>query len=76
MEIKGYKYDTEAEGQVASDSLNAYYGIPVSPDDVTQKWVEVEYPTADDKYYIIWDASLNVVLGEPEDIELATPPTS
>ena len=76
MEVNGYKYTTGQEAINAIETCNTYYGIPVSPNDVTQNWVE--YHTADLNepvfYYITFDESLEVVLGEPTDFEVTTPP--
>ena len=76
MEVNGYKYTTEQEAIDAREACDTYYGIPVSPDDVTQNWVE--YLTADLDtpifYYIKFDESLKVVLGNPTDFEVTIPP--
>ena len=76
MEVNGYKYTTEQEAIDAREACDTYYGIPVAPDDVTQNWVE--YQTADLNepifYYITFDESLKVVLGNPTDFEVTTPP--
>lgn len=75
MTITGYKYTTEAEAQAAVQSCNTFYGIPKSPDDVTQKWCD--YNTADlDSpvfYYITFDSSLTAVLGEPTEFDVTIP---
>jgi hypothetical protein len=76
MEITGYKYTNEQDVINAREQVDTYYGIPVSPDDVTKNWID--YQTA--KYntpifwYIIFDDSLKVVLEEPETFEVTTPP--
>jgi hypothetical protein len=44
MEITGYKYTNEQDAIDAREQVDTYYGIPVSPDDVTQNWVD--YNTA------------------------------
>jgi len=76
MQVNGYKYTTEQEAINAREACDTYYGIPVSPDDVTQNWVE--YQTADLDtpifYYIKFDESLTVVLGNSTDFEVTTPP--
>jgi hypothetical protein len=76
MEITGYKYDTEQEAIDAREACDTYYGIPVSPDDVTQNWVD--YQTAElnnpNFWYIIYNDSLNVILGTPETFDVETPP--
>lgn len=76
MVITGYKYTNEQDAIDAREQLDAYYGIPVSPDDVTQNWVDYNTATLDTPifYYIIFDESLKVVLGEPETFEVTTPP--
>jgi len=76
MEVNGYKYSTEQEAIDAREACDTYYGIPVSPDDVTQNWVEYETAKLNNPifYYITFDESLKVVLGEPTDFEVTTPP--
>jgi hypothetical protein len=76
MEINGYKYNTEQEAINAREACDTYYGIPVAPDDVTQNWVEYQAASLDNPifYYITFDESLKVVLGNPTDFEVTTPP--
>jgi hypothetical protein len=75
MLINGYKYTTEQEAINARKLVDAYYGIPVSPEDVTQNWVDYNTATLDNPifYYIIFDESLQVVLGEPITFNVTTP---
>ena len=75
MLINGYKYTTEQDAINARELVDAYYGIPVSPDDVTQNWVDYQTANLDNPifYYIIFDESLTVVLGEPETFEVIIP---
>jgi hypothetical protein len=76
MEIIGYKYTNEQDAINARELVDTYYGIPVSPDDVTQNWVDYQIATLDNPifWYIIFDESLTVVLGDPETFEVTTPP--
>jgi hypothetical protein len=76
MEVNGYKYTTEQEAINARETCDTYYGIPVAPDDVTQNWVEYETASLDTPifYYITFDESLKIVLGNPTDFEVTTPP--
>jgi hypothetical protein len=76
MEVNGYKYNTEQEAIQAREACDTYYGIPVSPDDVTQNWVEYETASLDTPifYYITFDESLKVVLGNPTDFEVTIAP--
>jgi hypothetical protein len=75
MEVLGYKYTNEQDAINAREQVDAYYGIPVSPDDVTQNWVDYQTAEYDTPifWYIIFDDSLKVVLGEPETFEVTTP---
>lgn len=75
MEIIGYKYTNEQDAINARELVDAYYGIPVSPEDVTQNWVDYNTATLDNPifYYIIFDESLEVVLGQPETFEVIVP---
>jgi hypothetical protein len=74
--LEGYKYITEQDAINARELVDTYYGIPVSPDDVTKNWVDYNTATLDNPifYYIIFDESLKVVLGEPTNFEVITPP--
>lgn len=74
--INGYKYTNEQDAINAREQCDAYYGIPVSPDDVTQNWVDYQTASLNNPifYYIIFDESLRVVLGEPITFDVTTPP--
>jgi hypothetical protein len=76
MLINGYKYTNEQDAIDAREQVDVYYGIPVSPDDVTQNWVDYNTANLDNPifYYITFDDSLRIVLGEPITFEVTTPP--
>ena len=67
IDVLGYKYDIESDAINARESVDSYYGIPVSPDDVTQNWVEYNEASLNEPifWYINSNDTLNVVLGEP-----------
>lgn len=75
MEITGYKYTIEQDAIDARELVDAYYGIPVSPKDVTQNWCDYETANLNNPifYYIRFDESLQVVLGEPTIFEVTVP---
>jgi hypothetical protein len=72
--INGYQYITEQEAINARELCDTYYGIPVSPDDVTQNWVDYQFAELNDPqfYYIVFDDSLLPVLGQPTEFEVIT----
>jgi hypothetical protein len=74
--IKGYIFQTEPEAITARESVDAYYGIPVAPDDVTQNWVDYQFAELNTPqfWYIVFDASLAPILGTPIEFEVVTPP--
>ena len=74
MLINGYKYTNEQDAIDARKQCADYYGLPVNPDDVTQYWVDYETAELDTPifWYIIFDESLRVVLGEPTQFEVTT----
>ena len=76
MLINGYKYTTEQEAIDARKQCADYYGLPVTPDDVTQYWVDYETAVFDSPvfWYIEFDESIEVVLGEPITFDVTTPP--
>ena len=75
MEITGYKYTIEQDAIDAREQCDAHYGIPVSPEDVTQNWCDYETANLNNPifYYIRFDESLQVVLGEPTIFEVTVP---
>jgi hypothetical protein len=70
--MKGYKYNIEQQAIDARETCDAYYGIPVSPDDVTQNWVDYNFAELNSPqfWYIIYDETLLPVLGQPEDFNV------
>ena len=73
--INGYKYTTEQEAIDARKQCADYYGLPVAPDDVTQNWVDYQTANLNDPifYYITFDESLKVVLGDPTTFDVILP---
>jgi hypothetical protein len=74
--INGYQYPTEQEAINAREACDTYYKIPVSPDDVTQNWVEYQFAELNTPqfWYIVFDESLTPILGTPTEFEVVTPP--
>jgi hypothetical protein len=74
--INGYQYNTEQEAINAREACDAYYGIPVAPDDVTQNWVDYQFASLNNPqfWYIVFDESLTPILGTPTQFEVVTPP--
>ena len=75
MEVTGYKYTNEQDAIDAREQCDTYYGIPVSPDDVTQNWVDYNTANLDNPifYYIQYHKSLRVVLGDPSIFDVTVP---
>jgi len=74
--MQGYQYTTETQAIEARQQCDSFYGIPKSPDDVTQHWVEYNFAELNDPkfWYIIYDVSLLPILGEPTEFEVIYPP--
>ena len=74
MEITGYKYTNEQEAIDARKQCADYYGLPVTPDDVTKYWVDYNTAELDTPvfWYIVFDESIRVILGEPTQFEVTT----
>ena len=72
MLINGYKYTTEQEAIDARKQCADYYCLPVTPEDVTQYWVDYETAELDTPifWYIQFDSSIEMILGEPTDFEV------
>jgi hypothetical protein len=73
--INGYKFTTEQDAINARESVDTYYGIPVTPDDVTQNWVNYKLAELNTPqfWYINFNDSLEVVLREPTEFEVVQP---
>lgn len=65
MEL-AYIFNTEQEAKDAVNTINIYYGIPVSADAVTQTWCD--YYEKSGKWIINYDESLFPILGEPIEL--------
>lgn len=63
MFTKGYIFNTESDAIQSLMLIIAYFGIPVSPDAVTQTYTE--YQQWGDQWAILYDESLEPVLGSP-----------
>ena len=76
MEITGYKYTNEQEAIDARKQCADYYGLPKTPDDVTQYWVDYETAELDTPifWYIVFDESIRAILGEPTQFEVTQEP--
>jgi len=74
--INGYKYDTEQKAIDAREGCDAYYGIPVAPNDITQNWVDYKFAKYNKPqfWYIQYDNSLLPILGKPIEFEVIEPP--
>jgi hypothetical protein len=75
MEVTGYKYTNEQDAIDARELVDTYYGIPVSPDDVTQNWVDYQTANLDNPifWYITFDESIEQILGQPTTFEVTIP---
>ena len=73
--INGYQYNTEQDAINAREACDAYYSIPVSPDDVTQNWVDYQFAELNNPqfWYIVFDESLTPILGQPTEFEVIQP---
>ena len=77
MQVTGYKYTNEQDAIDAREQCDAYYGIPVTTEDITQNWVDYNTANLDNPifWYITFDDSLRIVLGEPStfDVTVSNP---
>lgn len=65
----GYIYKTEQEAINAVNSVNKYYGIPISEDSVTQTFTDFNH-IENIGYFIVYIEELKEILGEPTEIIL------
>lgn len=74
MIVIGYKYETESDAMQARKDCADYYGLPKTPDDITKYWIDYSFAELNDPqfWYIIYDESILVILGEPTEFEVIT----
>lgn len=63
--IKGWKFLNENDAKAARQICNNYYGFPKPWDNVTLNWCD--YSTDGEIWFIRYDESIEVVLGEPQE---------
>ena len=75
MEVLGYKYTNEQDAIDARKECADYYGLPKSPEDVTQYWVDYNEAELNTPifWYIVFDESIRIILGKPTEFEIITP---
>ena len=64
--MRGWIFDSEQDAVTAIADINAYFGIPVSPDSVTQTYTE--YLPWGDAWAIMEDESLVWLLGDAVEL--------
>jgi hypothetical protein len=76
MLINGYKYTNEQEAIDARKQCADYYGLPTAPENVTKYWVNYETASLDTPvfWYIVFDESIEQILGQPTEFEVTPPP--
>lgn len=72
MEVLGYKYTNEQDAIDARKACADYYGLPVSPEDVTQYWVDYKIAELNEPifWYITFDESIRIILGQSTNFEV------
>jgi hypothetical protein len=75
MEVLGYKYTNKQDAIDARKACADYYGLPKSPEDVTQYWVDYNEAELNTPifWYIVFDESIRIILGKPTEFEIITP---
>jgi hypothetical protein len=71
----GYQYFTEQEAIDARKQCADYYGLPKAPEDETIYWVDYQTASLNTPifWYIQFDSSIEMILGEPTEFEIITP---
>ncbi len=72
MLINGYKYIVEQDAIDARKACADYYGLPTAPENTTKYWVnyETSYHDVPVFWYIIFDKSIEEILGTPSVFEI------
>lgn len=65
----GYKYNTEHEAINAVNLCDTYYYYPKQGLE-TQHWTSYKYSEPDGFWYISFDKSIEVVLGQPTEFDV------
>ena len=70
--MTGYKFTNELDAQAARLACDNHFGYP-KEDCVTQHWVDYQNSELDGFWYIIFDESIEAVLGAGEEFEITQP---
>jgi hypothetical protein len=65
----GYTFATEQEAIDSRILCDTYYGYPLEGA-VTSHWIDYEFSSLDNFYYIIFDESVREILGNPIEFEI------
>jgi hypothetical protein len=66
--IKGYKWNTIEEANIAMNQLNEYYGLPIKIGG--SQFSKESYSLNGDFYFLVENEMLLPVLGEPVEVEI------
>lgn len=73
---KGYKYSNEESANDSINLLNVHFNIPKNANCLTRSYAEADISYDKDKkidfYYIIFDPSMIIVLGDPTEFTVNT----
>jgi hypothetical protein len=68
----GYKFTNESDAQTARLACDNHFGYP-KEDCVTQHWVDYQHSEIDGFWYIVFDESIESILGTTEEFEVTLP---
>ena len=70
--MKGYKFNTELEADLAINTINLAAEIPSNLDSSTKSWTRHNLAKLNDPafYFIVYDEFTESVLGEPEILKI------
>ena len=68
----GYKYNKEAEAQLARKQCADHYGLPKNAEDMTMYWVNYSEAASNNPvfWYIPFDESILNILGKPTEFDV------
>lgn len=70
--MKGWKYNTEQDALAAVTQCDTHYGYP-KEDCTTTHWCWYNHSELDGFYYIMFDETIEVVLGQSEEFDVTQP---
>ncbi len=68
--VTGYKWNNEQAARSGQAAARVHFGIPISPESVTQEWIEPLHNTGSEGDFWYYIGDLSPVFGSPSVFDI------